>query len=121
MRIIYIILACLGLFLLVLSREEIAQVQRYCAVVAQVKTTVIRFYSDERLTHRTYVTSPSMESVLSELDAAANLQRGWRSVCWIGAGVSILGLAGFVFSEWRRRHPVEKPSEQEPLRVKLAL
>jgi hypothetical protein len=111
---------CLGLFLVVLSRQEMAQIQRYCAVVAQLKTTAIRMYADERLTHHSYVTSPSMESVLSELDSAAHLERGWRIVSWIGAAVCLSGFAALIYSEWlRRRPPAENPLEAEPLRIKL--
>jgi len=122
MRIILLTVACLGLFLFTLSFEELARIRRYCAVVAQVKTTVIRFYSDERLTHRTYMTSPSMETVLSELDAAANLQRGWRTVYWMGIAMCSSGLAALAFTEWqRRRRPLDELHEREPLRVKLGL
>lgn len=122
MRIIYIIVTSLGLFLLVLSRQEIAQIQRYSAVVAQVKTTAIRMYSDERLTRHNYVTSPSMASVLSELDSAVDLQRSWRIVCWIGAALSISGIGSLAYSEWlRRKAPAEDLHEREPIRVKLGL
>jgi hypothetical protein len=63
-----------------------------------------------------------MESVLSELDAAANLQRGWRTVYWMGIAMCSSGLAALAFTEWqRRRCPVENHSEREPLRVKFSL
>jgi hypothetical protein len=122
MRIVYIIVAGLGLFLLVLSRQEIAQIQRYCAVVAQVKTTATRMYSDEKLRHHSYMTSPSMETVLSELDGAAGLGRSWRFVSWIGAALCISGFASLAYSEWlRRKQPAEELHEREPIRVKLGL
>lgn len=122
MRILYIIITSLGLFLLVFSRQEIAQIQRYSAVVAQAKTTAIRMYSDEKLRHHSYVTSPSMESVLSELDGAGDLQRGWRFVSWIAAALSISGIASFAYGEWlRRRPPAEDLHDREPIRVKLGL
>ena len=121
MRIIYIIIAGLGLFLLVLSWQEIARIQRFCAVVAQVKTTAIRMYSDEKLRNHSYMTS-SMESALSELDGAAALERSWRFVSWTGAALSISAFASLAFSEWlRRRQLAEELHEREPLRVKLGL
>src|SRR6516165_403606 len=119
MRIAYITVTCLGLFLLVLSREELAQVQRYCAAVAQVKTTAIRMYSDEKLRNHSYMSSPTMETVLSELDSAHNLQRGWGVVSWVGAAASNAGMASLAFSEWlRRRQPAEELQERQPIRVK---
>ena len=122
MRTIYIALTCLGLFLVALSLQEIAQIQRYRALVAQVKTTVTRLYSDERLTHRSYVTSPSMESVLSELDTAIELERSWRIVRWTGAAVGIAGLAGLLCNEWlRRRRSAENPPELPLPRLKVGL
>lgn len=122
MRIIYITLACLGLFLLLLSRQQIAQVQSYSAATAQVKTTAIRMYSDEKLRNHSYMTSPSMETVLSELDSAHNLQKGWALVSWIGAAVSIAGLASLAYTEWlRRRQPEDDLHAREPIRVKLGL
>lgn len=122
MRIIYITLTCLGLFLLVLSRQQVAQVQSYCAAVTQVKTTAIRMYSDEKLRNHSYMTSPSMETVLSELDSAPNLKKGWGLVSWLGAAVSIAGLISLAYSEWlRRRKPADELHEREPIRVKLGL
>jgi len=122
MRIIYIIVAGLGLFLLVLSWQEIAHIERYCAIVAQVKTTAIRMYSDEKLRNHSYMTSPSMESALSELDGAAGLERSWRFVSWIGAALCISAFASLAYTEWlRRRQLAEDLREREPLRVKLGL
>jgi hypothetical protein len=122
MRIICIIVASLGLFLLVLSRQEIGQIERYCAVVAQVKTTAIRMYHDEKLRNHSYMTSPSMESVLSELDGAAGLERNWKFVSWIGGALCISGIGALGYGEWqRRRQPAEELHEREPIRVKLGL
>ena len=122
MRIIYIAIASLGLFLVVFSRQESAHIQRYCAVVAQTKTTAIRMYSDEKLRNHSYMTSPSMESALSDLDSAVELQRGWRIICWIGAIAGIAGLGGLAYQEWRRQRQVtESVHEREPFRVKLGL
>ena len=121
MRVIYIIVAGLGLFLLVLSWQETARIQRYCGVVAEVKKNAIRMYSDEKLRHHSYMTS-SMESALSELDAAAGLERSWRFVSWIGAGLCLSACASLAYSEWlRRRHLAEELQEREPVRVKLGL
>jgi hypothetical protein len=79
-------------------------------------------YSDEKLRHHSYVTSPSMESVLSDLDGAAGLERSWRFVSWIGAALCVSAFASLAYSEWlRRRQITEELHEREPLRVKLGL
>ena len=121
MRIVYIIVAGLGLFLLVLSRQEIAHIQRYCAVVAEVKKNAVRMYSDEKLRNHSYMTS-SMESALSELDSASGLERSWRFVSWIGTALCLSACASLAYSEWlRRRQVAEELQDREPLRVKLGL
>ena len=107
MRTVHIIVICLGLTLLVISSFEIRRVRQYRSVVSQVQTTASSLYQGSmdtlRRAHFSYTIVPSMESVLSELDAADRLERGWWEVCGIGSAVSVAGLVGIVCRERLRR------------------
>ena len=108
MRTIHMIVACLGLTLVILSAFEVARIRNYCSVVGQVQVTAGRLYQDridtlrERYHHNVLI-SPSMQSVLSELDSVKGLESGW----WVVSGTSgvccLCGLLGVVLGERRRR------------------
>ena len=107
MRTIYIGLMVVGLALLLCSWIELARIEHYGAVVRKVQQEVVR--KDEhrlRLLRQSNVNVtqfPSMEAVVSELDGAKGLERGW----WLGSGISVVifaaGLVSLVQVERLRR------------------
>jgi hypothetical protein len=106
MHTLHAIIACLGLGLIVLSCSQINQVQQYQTLVRGVQSTAGDLYQHAlklRPKNMSILISPSMESVLSELDSAKKLERGWWAACATGAVVFIAGVVGVITDLLRRR------------------
>jgi hypothetical protein len=85
----------------VYSPFEIARVRHYCSVVKDVQAETNRRIGmyREALYHKgVVITAPiPVGGDLSELDAAAKLERGWWIMLGIGTATFIGGSAGLVF------------------------
>jgi hypothetical protein len=107
MRSIHICVTALGLALVLYSWVELARVRQYRIAVKQVQQKALQIDEHRiRDLHRFNVTVtefPSMEAILSELDAASGLERGWWVASGIGAAVFAVGLAGILQAERLRR------------------
>jgi hypothetical protein len=100
MRAIHLFVMTLGLALIFCAWVELARVGQYRDLVKQVQTKVVEKNQhrlrDLRRVNVTVTESPSMEAILSELDAVSGLERGWWLVFGIGGAVLVAGLVGFV-------------------------
>ena len=111
MRTLHILTILLGLALVVLSCGGLQEVRQYRALVSQVQKTGNETYQHAlrlRPANISILISPSMESVLSELDSARKLERGWWIAGGIGCAACVLGVAGVVLS-LRRLRGANKP------------
>jgi hypothetical protein len=105
MRTLHVLIILLGLALIALSCRGIQEVREYGALVSQVQKTGNELYQHAlrlRPANMSILISPSMESVLSELDSAKKLERGWWVAGGIGCAACVLGLAGIVLSVSRQ-------------------
>jgi hypothetical protein len=106
MRTLHILIILLGLALIALSWREIQEVRQYRILVSQVQSMGNELYHkalELRPANMSILISPSMESVLSELDSARKLERGWSVAGGIGCAACVLGLVGVVLSLRRQK------------------
>ncbi len=109
MRTIHICVTALGLALLLCSWVELTRVRQYRTAVKQVQQKAVQ--KDEHRIRQlgrfnvTVTEFPSMEAILSELDAARELERGWWLALLLSGGVFVTGLVGILQAERRRRRP----------------
>jgi hypothetical protein len=116
MRTIQLIVITLGLALTLCCWLELRWIHEYQVTVKQVQTRALE--KDEqrlRLLRRFNVNVteyPSMQAIVSELDAASGLERGWWLVSGIGGAAFVAGLVGLVQSERLRRKAAANKSLQ---------
>jgi hypothetical protein len=107
MRTIHICVTALGLALLLCSWVELTRVRQYRIAVKQVQQKALekdKYRIRELRRFNVTVTEfPSMEAILSELDAPSGLERGWWVASGIGAAVFAVGLVGMFRAERLRR------------------
>ncbi len=110
MRTIHLTSLCLGLFLVLYSPIEIAMVHHYCSVVKDVQAETnrrIAMYRDTLYHKGMTITAPILVGgELSELDAAAKLEKGWWVVLGIGIATFLGGAAGLVLRVRRAANKV---------------
>jgi hypothetical protein len=107
MRTIHLFVTTLGLALTLCSWYGLARVHQYRVTVKQVQTKAVEKdqhrLRDLRRFNVSVTEFPSMEAILSELDAVSGLERGWWVVSGIGGAIFVAGLVGLVQSERLRR------------------
>ncbi len=100
MRIFHVIALALGLTLASYAPFEITRVRHYYSVVKNVQKASeqkVEAYRDDLMQRGMIVDTPvRIGGNLPELDAAADLERGWRLVFGIGIAVSLVSFCGLV-------------------------
>jgi hypothetical protein len=116
MRTIHVFVTILGLVLTLYSWVELTRVHQYRVTVKEVQTKAVEKEEirrrELRRFHASVIEFPSMEAVVSELDAVSGLERGWWVVSGIGGAVCVAGLVGLVQAERLRRKGTTNKSLQ---------
>ncbi len=101
MRTLHVLIILLGVALVALSCRGIQEARQYTALVRAVQKAGNETFQRAlrlRPANMHILFAPSMESVLSELDSAEKLERGWWIAGGIGCAACALGLVGVVLN-----------------------
>ena len=104
MRIICAIALVLGLFLSGFSSLQIAKARKHQEDVEEVRAMVLELDLLHRSTapkSSARLQSPSIESMLQPLNAAATFERSWWTVAIAGAAVFVVGAFGLIIESRR--------------------